>query len=58
MVGMNDADQPQIVKGLYQLHTSMAASKQALRVRRASVPTGSSYAIHAARSCRAVHREK
>ena len=55
---MNDADQPQIVKGLYQLHTSMAASKQALRVRRASVPTSSSYAIHAARSCRGVHREK
>ncbi len=54
---MNEADQLQIVGGFYQLHID-GGKKQAQRVRRASVPTGSFYATHAAPSCRAGHREK
>ena len=50
-------DQPQIVKGLYQLHID-GGKKASAAGRRASVPTGSFYAIHAARSCLAGHREK
>jgi hypothetical protein len=53
---MNDADQPQIIKGLYQLHID-GGKKASAAGEKGLGAYGFVYATHAARSCRAGQRE-
>jgi hypothetical protein len=54
---MNEADQPQIVKGLYHLHID-GGKKPSAAGEKGLGAYGLFYATHAAPSCRAGHREK